>query len=202
MTRCAMLALVLAFALRAAAAKDPVARLRTDGMLLVKLQADLLAHRDVRRQLDGGLTTTFLITVTGAQSRKGAARIEVRYEPWDEVYLVTARGIDAVAQKARLETFERLGEWWRNAELPVLRSATSEKSVQLTLEVLPFSIEEQKETQRWLSRALGEAHREQAIDSSEVRGTAGASSVLDALIGTSIQRRPILRQRWTVAVTR
>jgi hypothetical protein len=202
MMRCAALGLVLAFALGAAAANDPIARLRTDGMLLVKLQADLLSHRDVRRQLDSGLTTTFLVTVTDGQHRKGAARIEVRYEPWDEVYFVTARGIDTVAQKPRLDSFERLAEWWRSAELPVLRSATAIRSVQLTLEVLPFSIEEQKETQRWLARALGEAHREQAMDKSEVRGTAGGSSVLDALIGTSIQRRPILRQRWTVTVTR
>jgi hypothetical protein len=208
MTRRTALALVLlcalaaAAALATAAANDPSARVRPDGMLIVRLPADLLAHRDVRRQLDSGLTTTFLITVADSRDRKGAARIEVRYEPWDEVYLVTARGIDASAVKARLENFERLTEWWRNTALPVLTSATAVTAVQLTLEVLPFSIEEQKETQRWLSRALGEAHREQAIDPSEVRGTAGASSVLDALIGTSIQRRPILRQRWALAVTR
>lgn len=202
MTRRTALGLMLLCALAATAADDPSARVRSDGMLLVRLPAELLAHRDVRRQLDSGLTTTFLITVADAQDRKGAARIEVRYEPWDEVYLVTARGIDAVAVRARLENFERLTEWWRNAALPVLASASAATSMQLTLEVLPFSIEEQKETQRWLSRALGEAHREQAIDGSEVRGTAGASSVLDALIGTSIQRRPILRQRWTLAVTR
>jgi hypothetical protein len=202
MRRRGMLALALLCAWQAAAATDPAARLRADGTLLVRLQADLLAQRDVRHQLDSGLTTTFLVTVVDAQSRKGAARIEVRYEPWDEVYLVTARGIDAIAEKARLESFERLAEWWRNAALPVLKSVAAGTSVQLTLEVLPFSIEEQKETQRWLSRALGEAHREQSMDASEVRGTAGASSVLDALIGTSIQRRPIFRQRWMVAVTR
>ncbi|HYO77596.1 MAG TPA: hypothetical protein VE010_14135 [Thermoanaerobaculia bacterium] len=201
MTRAALLTVALVVAMQAAA-NEPAARLRADGMLIVTLQADLLAHRDVRKQVGSGLTTTFLITVTDAQNRKGAARIEVRYEPWDEVYLVTARGIDAVAQRARLETFERLTEWWRSAALPLLPAASAVSTAQLTLEVLPFSIEEQKETQRWLSRALGEAHREQPMDRSEVRGTAGGSSVLDALIGTSIQRRPILRQRWTVAVSR
>ncbi|HEX8254533.1 MAG TPA: hypothetical protein VF846_15420 [Thermoanaerobaculia bacterium] len=200
--RGAFVALTLLGAMHAAAANEPIARLRADAMLVVTLKPDLLAHRDVRKQIGSGLTTTFLVTITDAQNRKGAARIEVRYEPWDEVYLVTARGIDAAAQRARLETFERLAEWWSNAALPLLPSASAVTRAQLTLEVLPFSIEEQKETQRWLSRALGEAHREQAMDASEVRGTAGGNSVLDALIGTSIQRRPIFRQRWTVTVTR
>ncbi len=202
MRRIAALAFVVACAMRALAANEPVARLRSDGMLVVSLQPDLLTHREVRRQLGSGLTTTFLVTVTDAHDRKGAARIEVRFEPWDEVYLVTARGIDAVAQRARLDSIQRLEEWWRNAVLPVLPSASPVAAVQITLAVLPFSIEEQKETQRWLSRSLGEAHREPGADSSEVRGTAGTPSVLDALIGTSIQRRPILRQRWDVKVTR
>jgi hypothetical protein len=199
--RTAALVLLLVLAVRVSAANEPVARVRPDGMLLVTLQPDLLARRDVRRQLTSGLTTTFVVTVT-AQERNGAARVEVRYEPWDEVYLVTARGIDAAAQNARLESVERLTEWWRAAALRVLPNAAAVNSVQITLEVLPFSIEEQKETQRWLTRSLGEAHRESSMDASEVRGTAGGASVLDALIGTSIQRRPILRQRWTVTVTR
>lgn len=201
MRRLAALAFVLACAMRVAAATEPAAKLRADGMMVVSLQPDLLA-RDVRRQLGSGLTTTFLVTVNDARNRKGAARIEVRFEPWDEVYLVHARGIDAVAQHARLESFAELEQWWRNAVLPVLPSATNVVTIQITLEVLPFSIEEQKETQRWLSHSLGEAHREQGVGGSEVRGTAGSSSVLDALIGTSIQRRPILRKRWTVKVTR
>jgi hypothetical protein len=196
-----VLAVALFVALAASAANVPVARLRQDGMLLVTLPADILARRDVRRQLTSGLTTTFLVTALAGE-RKGAARIEVRYEPWDEVYFVTTRGIDAVASSSKFATTERLAEWWRGAALPVLPRAQSAGSVQLTLEVLPFSIEEQKETQRWLTRALGEAHRGQAIDEAEVSGTAGGGSVLDVLIGTSIQRRPIVRSRWTVAVTR
>ena len=179
----------------------PIARVRPDGMMLVTLPADVLARREVRRQLTSGLTTTFLVTVLAGE-RKGAARIEVRYEPWDEVYLVTTRGIDAVAHSSRFASPERLAEWWRSAMLPVLRRAPGSGNVQLTLEVLPFSIEEQRETQRWLTQSLNEAHRGEAIDESEVAGRGGGGSVLDVLIGTSIQRRPIIRSRWTVGVTR
>jgi hypothetical protein len=191
--------LLLAFVLAARGANAPIARIRTDGMLVITLPPDVLAQRDVRKQLTSGLTTTFLVT-TNVAERRGAARIEVRYEPWDEVYLVTSRGIDAIAQTARFASLEKLVEWWRGAALPVMRGTAT--NVQVTLEVLPFSIEEQKETQRWLTRSLGEAHRSGGVDASEVAGRGGGSSVLDALIGTSIQRRPIVRSRWTIAVTR
>jgi hypothetical protein len=194
-------ALLLAIALGARAATPPVARVRGDGMLVVTLPAEILAQREVRKQLGSGLTSTFLVTAV-AGDRKGAARIEVRYEPWDEVYFVATRGIDAVAQRTRFTSLERLTEWWRGAALPVLPRAASANDVQVTLEVLPFSIEEQKETQRWLTRSLGEAHRGEAMDESEAAGRSGAGSVLDVLIGTSIQRRPIVRHRWSVAVTR
>jgi hypothetical protein len=199
--RLAAFALVLLCAGEAAGADEPVVRVRADGMLLVTLHAGLLGHRDVRRQLTSGLTTTFLVTVH-AGDRKGGARVEVRYEPWDEVYFVTARGIDAAAQQAQLADAGKLADWWRSAALPVLPRASPAAAAQVTVEVLPFSIEEQKETQRWLSRSLGEAHRQQGIDESEVRGSAGTASVLDVLIGTSIQRRPLVRFRWSVAVTR
>ena len=201
MKRIATLALVLLCAGETSGANEPMVRLRADGMLLVTLHAELLDRRDVRKQLTSGLTTTFLVTVDAA-SRKGGARVEVRYEPWDEVYFVTARGIDAAAQKAQLANVEKLAEWWRNAALPVLPRASAVTAAQVTVEVLPFSIEEQKETQRWLSRSLGEAHRQGGIDESEVRGSAGTASVLDVLIGTSIQRRPLVRFRWNVVVTR
>jgi hypothetical protein len=181
-------------------ATAPVARVTAEGAIVVTLPREILNHRDVHKQLNSGLTTTFLITAT-QDGTKGAARVEVRYEPWDEVYLVTTRGIDDVARTSTLPSAAKLAEWWRSAALPVLRRAGS-GDLQLTLEVLPFSIEEQKETQRWLTRSLGEAHRAEAIDESEEAGRSAAGSVLDALIGTSIQRRPLVRHRWNVAVTR
>lgn len=195
-----VVAATLLITLAMSAAPAPTARVRPDGMMLVTLPPDVLARREVRSQLTSGLTTTFLVTVLAGE-RKGAARIEVRYEPWEEVYLVTTRGIDAVAHSAKFASAERLAEWWRSAMLPVLPRAAGSGNVQLTLEVLPFSLEEQKETQRWLTQSLNEAHRGEALDESEAAGRAGGS-VLNVLIGTSIQRRPIIRSRWTVAVTR
>ncbi|HEX6178311.1 MAG TPA: hypothetical protein VF057_08120 [Thermoanaerobaculia bacterium] len=165
------------------------------------LPLDLLSRREISRQLNSGLTTTFAISVS-AGGRRGGARVEVRYEPWDEVYFVTARGIDLKAQSQKLPSLDRLKGWWRETAILALTNANAAIKIDLAVEVLPFSIEEQEETQRWLTRSLGEAHRQQSLDPGEVAGSPGAASVLDVIIGTSIQRRPILRYRWSVPVTR
>ena len=183
------------------AADRPVARVLPGGGVALALPGDVLARKDLARQLTSGLTTTFAITAT-AGSRRGGGRIEVRYEPWDEVYFVTTRGIDLQAQRLQLASAQKLREWWRDASLRVLPDATGVDEIEVAVEVLPFSIEEQKETQRWLTRSLGEAHEARSLDPGEVSGTGGAASVLDVLIGTSIQRRPILRYRWNVPVQR
>ena len=202
MSRAAAAAIVLLATVSLTAAEVPAARLRADGTVAVSLPSSLLARRDVYRQLTSGLTTTFVVIAESRGQQRGGARISVRYEPWDEVYLVTTRGIDRSSQSLRFATVEKLKDWWRDAGVPALPRATAD-TVQLTLEVLPFSIEEQQETQQWLSRALGDVRAEPSTPEPDDPAGAGAgTSVLDVIVGTSIQRRPIVRYRWTVPVIR
>jgi hypothetical protein len=201
MTRAAAAAIVLLVTVSVTAAEVPAARLRADGTVAVSLPSSLLARRDVQRQLTSGLTTTFVV-IAESRGQRGGARISIRYEPWDEVYLVATRGIDRSTQSLRFATVEKLKAWWRDAAVPALPRATAD-TVQLTLEVLPFSIEEQRETQQWLSRALGDVRAEPSTpEPDEPAGAGAGTSVLDVIVGTSIQRRPIVRYRWTVPVIR
>ena len=199
--RLAAAVVVLLAATPMEAADRPVALARPDGGVALTLPVDLLSRRDIAQQLNSGLTTTFAISAQ-AGSRRGGARIEIRYEPWDEVYFVTARGIDLKVHSVKVRSLDRLKAWWREAALLAISNGTGVTKVDVSVEVLPFSIEEQEETQQWLTRSLGEAHRQESLDPGEVVGSPGAASVLDVLIGTSIQRRPILRYRWSVPITR
>ncbi len=168
----------------------------------------LLGDAEVRKQLATGLTTTLAFhvraTVPGRGRVDGGARVDIRYELWDEVYLVTR--IDAAGRAVRTSfpSFERLAAWWREVKLDVARLPRAADQppwrVEVRLRLIPFSQSEQLETQRWFSQALA----------AEEPGSAGAVSraleeqpetlgqVLNLLLATSIQRSALLEQEWNL----
>ena len=207
MTRRVLCAAVMVAVLAPAfAATPPAAQLRGE-TLSVTLPGGLLSEGEVRKRLHSGLTTTFVVVATLDDERTSGARVDIRFEPWDEVYFVTLRRLGAQPQRQRAASFPQLESWWRETSLPLFTGAAGAKRVQIGVDVIPFSAEEQEETQRWLTRSLGEARQPAppppATSTQGPNPRASASgSVLDVLIGTSIQRRPIFRRRWQVQVTR
>lgn len=191
----------------AGAAQAPAIEAAREGLTLSRLPA-VLNEGEVRKQLATGLTTSFVFETTARDARgvktKGGARIDVRYELWDEVYIATRIDASGRAQKTVLPSFEKLGEWWREARLVVIRppAAGSARSVQVRLRVIPFSQAEQLDAQRWFSQAL----------SAEKSGSAGALSeavedqpeslnqVLGLLMATSIGRPALLQYQWNLQI--
>jgi len=169
----------------------------------------LLERADVRKQLDSGLTATlaFEVRTTGASPQKlrGGARVDVRYELWEEVYLVTRLDASGKREHLRFDSFEKLGHWWREARLPVLPlpRVAARWPAEVRLQVIPFSQAEQQETQRWLTESMS--------GDSDGGGNAGAvsqaledrpasfSQVLQLLMATSIGRPALFEQEWSLA---
>jgi hypothetical protein len=185
----------------------PLVELAKEGLVISRLPP-ILTEEEVKKQLGTGLTTSFLFEVKtqgDAGKAKGGARVDVRYELWEEVYIVTR--IDASGRPVRvtLPSFEKLAEWWREARLVALRlqAGATAQSAEVHLSVIPFSQAEQLDAQRWFSQAL----------SAEKSGSAGAvndaveaqpesfSQVLNLLMATSIGRAPVLELQWDVALT-
>ncbi len=183
----------------------PAIEIAKEGLVLSRLPP-ILTEEEVRRQLGTGLTTSFLFEVKtqgDAGKAKGGARVDVRYELWEEVYIVTR--IDASGRPVRLTlpSFEKLAEWWRELRLVALRppAAATVRGAAVHLSVIPFSHAEQLDAQRWFSQAL----------SAEKTGSAGAvneaveaqpesfSQVLNLLMATSIGRTPVLELEWSLA---
>ena len=204
----ALLLLLLApAALGAAPATPPAPALEAarDGVALSRLPP-ILGDEEVRKQLGTGLTTSFAFEATArgeAGKLKGAARVDVRYDLWDEIYIVTRIDASGHAARVTLPSFERLAEWWRDARLILIRGpAAGAATVDVRLKVIPFSQAEQLETQRWFSQAL----------SAEKSGSAGAvsdavedqpesfSQVINLLMATSIGRPALLEYAWKLAV--
>ncbi len=209
MRRSATLWALLLFLLAAArlgAVAPPAVEMAREGLVLTRLPA-ILAEEEVKKQLGTGLTTSFLFEVkaqSDAGKLKGGARVDVRYDLWDEIYIVTRIDATGRAVRTTLPSFERLGEWWRETRLIVLRppAAATARSAEVRLSVIPFSQAEQLDAQRWFSQSL----------SAEKSGSAGAvsdavedqpesfSQVLNLLMATSIGRTPLLELQWNLLI--
>lgn len=206
--RWTLVLLFLASSLGAAGAvQAPAIEAAREGLILSRLPT-ILSEGEIKKQLDTGLTTSFVFETTARDARgvktRGGARIDVRYDLWDEVYFITRIDVSGRAVRTPPLSLEKLGEWWREARLVVIRppAAGSAQGVQVRLRVIPFSQAEQLEAQRWFSQAL----------SAEKSGSAGAvadavedqpeslNQVLGLLMATSIGRPALLEYKWNVSI--
>lgn len=204
--RWARLLVLAMLALPLEAAQAPVLEAAREGLTLTRLPP-VLGAEEIRKQLKTGLTTSFVFQATAkgpGGKTKGAARVDVRYELWDEVYLVNRIDSAGRASRTTLPSFERLAEWWRDSRLVVARpsAAHGARTLEVRLRVIPFSESEQLDAQRWFSQAL----------SAERAGSPGAVSdavedqpesfgqLVNLLMATSIRRQALLEYEWNLAI--
>jgi hypothetical protein len=199
--RAAAVLLGLMLAAKLGAVTAPVLERGTaNGVVLTRLPS-LLRQEEVRRHLGTGLTTTvaFEVRTLGGTRTRGGARIDIRYELWDEVWLVTRADTSGRTQRTSFASFERLEAWWQDLRLEVLPARSPAGPAELRLRVIPFSQSEQLDAQRWFSRSLA----------GEPAGSAGAVSgvveeptadLFNLLLATSIGRPALLEYEWKLSV--
>lgn len=159
--------------------------------LMLTLPASILARKEVRRQLDSALTTTFIVkTRIRGTKEEAAARLEIRYDLWDEVFHVKRHEPPARVSQQRITGAALLEQWWRTpVSLPLARQGPS--TIDIELIVLPFSVAEESDAREWLSKSGGRVGPESQ-----------SSGIVDVLIGTTITAKPILTFRWSAEVVR
>lgn len=189
---------VLALALATALAQDAPSLIREgEQVLLVDLPA-VLGERAVAEQLQSGLTTSLVFRVTGPRTAgdraEGGARVEIRFEPWDQVYHVGVLTLGDGSRREVLPSSEALAAWWRQLRLPVLRAAGGGQA-RVRLDVVPFSAAEQRDAQRWFARTLEHAGEPGAESIGEEAGS--VARLFNLLLATSIQRRTLATYRWS-----
>ena len=172
-------ALLMLFAASAALAQRPAITVSGD-RVLVALPDSVLKDGHVKSRLESALTTTFVMKT----SHGGAARIEIRYDLWDEVYHVRRNnGAQQTIAKKDLD------QWWR---MPIDGGrADAGRKIDIDLIVLPFSAAEESDARQWLSKSGGAG-----------APSADPSSIVDVLIGTTLSARPVVSFRWTAEVPR
>ena len=155
------------------------------GVVAAALPATLLQEPAVHKQLGSGLTTVFIIiaTETGTNRRSGA-RIEIRYDLWDEVWLARRIEFDGHVDQQRIASLDALSQWW-HTPVRLFASTATRATLKIELRVLPFSAAEEKDARDWISKSGGVASPE-------------TSGFVQALIATTITARPITTYRWNV----
>ncbi len=170
----------------------------------------IFAGGEVGEHLKTGLTTSivFRLALRGRAGDKitGGARVQVRYELWDEVYHAAALSIDGGVDRRTLASLDELDDWWRGLRLVLLERRAEElapaAAVRLDADVVPFSHTEHEDAQRWFSESLD---RSESSSAEEVGQSAGEqpetlSRMLNLLMSASIKRRPLLSYRWDLSV--
>lgn len=179
--------------------EPPDVLLSPDQAIVIQLPRTYLKIPKVARMLRSGLTTSFLFTVKGRAPatrtvvNEAAARIDVRYEPWDEIYLISMIHYDGRNERLTAKDLEALMAFFEQGSLRVGRGPTGSAGdwiFQVTLKVLPYSESEMAQTQSWFSEKLGEHTEEQ-----------DPNKVLDLLLATSIKRRSVISDFWRVEVS-
>ncbi|HWM90519.1 MAG TPA: hypothetical protein VN493_07095 [Thermoanaerobaculia bacterium] len=198
--RRALVFLGLMLAARLDAVTGPALERGAEGVVLTRLPL-VLRQEEVRRHLGTGLTTTlaFEVRTLGATRSRGGARIDIRYELWDEVWIVTRADTSGRTQRTTFPSFEQLEAWWRDLRLGVLPARSAAGPAELRLRVIPFSQSEQLDAQRWFSRTLSEGS---AGSAGAVSGVLAEPSgdLFNLLLATSIGRPALLEFEWKLSV--
>ncbi len=202
--RLALLLFLLAgMAGRLDAAAPVLERVSGEGVVLARLPP-VLRQKEIRHHLGTGLTTTLAFEVRADKTR-GGARVDIRYELWDEVWLVTRADTSGRTQRARFPSFDQLETWWRDLRLDVLparASAGDARQAEVRLRIIPFSQSEQLDAQRWFSRSLAEPPNGSAGAADAVTGLLSEPSgdLFNLLLATSIGRPALLEFEWNVPI--
>ena len=203
--RAAAILLVLA-PLTVQAAEPRVSVDSATGSVVVRHLEGVIDAPEVTRNLDSGLTNSFVIQASVHRGRgnvvSGAARVDIRWELWDELYLVDVVAFDGHVTHLKLASKDDLARWWSSAAFPVLsgrgHAVNGSEEVTLVVTFVPFSQSEVEAARRWVAGS-GEATGSAPTGSNQPEGRS-SSAVVNLVVATSIVRRAIFRREWTVTL--
>ncbi len=198
------LLLVVALAASLEAAEAPRLELGAEGRMVLTGLPPILNDDGVKEHLTTGLTTSFYFRA-GGKVLSGAlagARVDVRYDLWDEVFHVVAAGRGEPPSRAELASFAELVEWWQGLRLALLDADRLERPwprrLKVTVDVLPFSASEQDDARRWLSESIEQGRRSGTGDVGRSGDAADTlSRTFNLLLATSIRRRALATYVWS-----
>ena len=176
---------ILVAVVAARAQQRPSFSVQAGGVVTATLPLSVLHSPPVKKQLASGLTTTFVIAAKQRERLTGA-RIEIRYDLWDEIWHVRKIDLDRREERQKLTSLDALEKWWR-VPVRIFGNAAATMPLHVELSVLPFSASEEEDARQWIAKGGGAARP-------------SGQGLVDVLIGTTLRAKPIIRWRWDVQV--
>lgn len=166
----------------------------------------ILADDEVESNLTSGLTSSFVIQLSGRDRNggkfAGGGRVQVRYELWDEVFHTATLDAAGHVERGSVASFAELAEWWQSLRLAVLQppDLAAGTEIRVTIDLVPFSRSEQDDAQRWFSDSLDRSGRSSAeeLAQSADESPGRLAQVFNLLMATSIRRRALTTYRWNL----
>lgn len=167
-----------------------------DGLFL-SLPVDLLEEPKFEKHLTSGLTLSLAVRYDDRRGNTGAVLVEIRFEPWDEVFFVRAGGEKIEPVSLVAEDRSQLEQWLRDPGIPLSRTHSFTRKLEVALSVLPFSASEQERARNWVR-----VSRERAPPAAEgaASGFDTTTALASILVTGAIKRSSILSYRWVLDV--
>ncbi len=187
----------------AEAAESPRIELDRERRLILTGLPPILADEGVKEHLTTGLTTSIYFR-PGGKSPATGARIDIRYDLWDEVFQVAAAGHGERIERAEPRSFDDLVQWWQGLRLVIASGDRLERPWprrwRVKADVVPFSAAEQDDARRWFSESIEEGRRSGTgeVGRSGEDSTETLSRTFNLLLATSIRRRVLASYTWAV----
>jgi len=163
-----------------------------DGLRLC-LPESLLEDRVFRQHLTSGLTLSLVLECEDRTGRSGSVLVDIRFEPWDEVFFVRLAG-DGLEPRDELHRDRSvLDAWLTEVGIPLPSTLADEGDLGVRLSILPFSAREQERARRWVR--VREPDPQNANASNQ-----GSDVLADLLITGSIRRSSMRTYRWRLTV--
>ncbi len=175
---------------------DPGRRLVLTGL------PPILADEGVKELLTSGLTTSVYFRPGGQLA--GGARVDIRYDPWDEDFHLAVTGFGEREQREQAASFADLLTWWQELWLMLSDSDRLDKPwpkrLKVTADVVPFSQSEEGDARRWFSETIHDRKRSgtEELGRSGEKRTDALSQTFNLLLATSIRRRAVISYTWTL----
>ncbi len=191
-----LLALPLTPAPALEATEAPRIEIDAEQRLVLAGLPPILADDGVKEHLTSGLTTSIYFHPGGKID--GGARVDIRYDLWDEVFHIASAGRGERIERAQASTLGELLEWWQGLRLVLVEGARLEapwpRCLRVTANVVPFSAAEQDDARRWFSESIEEQRRSGTGEAEPL------SRTFNLLLATSIRRRALASYPWTLTL--